>query len=142
MLKSKIEGPFEIEDFDYLDGGDGVLMAQRQSHGLDLFLGSKFEELIEEIEGLLGCKAIFAQLNRMPPGCIVPMHTDTLKSSEKLARWHIALKTNELAVLEVRGKELHFEEGWWYGPIPYWEPHAVRNLGRTERIHFIVDLEN
>ena len=101
-------------------------------------------DAIIEIEGLTGKVAKRVMLNRLPSGIEVPWHVDP---GERYERWHLPVKMNSRCGFQVRADEakppeiLELGTGWWTGPIPYWVPHRVWNLGDGERVHLIVDLE-
>lgn len=133
---------------DWFHGGDNVMMANGQAKGLPdaLIKVPAISEAIKEIEGIRRLKAKHLMVNRMPPGCKVPVHRDYMED-KKLAwyeRWHLPIATNPKAFyydeVEGWGTSIHLQEGVWAGPIPYWMFHKVENLGDTERVHLVVDL--
>ncbi len=79
-------------------------------------------------------------VNILPADIIVPKHTDTL-IYQNCERWHLPIVSNNGCFWwdEVGGL-LIMELGNWYGPVPYYNQHAIGNLGKTERIHLVVDL--
>lgn len=143
MFQSKVIVPIlDTDNYHYFDGGGGVQMAVRQSEPIVLdHLTAKLKEAVQEIEEIRGRKAAYFMINRLPPGCIVDKHTDTLKAFGQLERWHLPIATNDQAWYhdEINDK-INMKVGTWYGPVPYWELHNAGNEGSSVRVHFIVDL--
>lgn len=116
----------------FFDGGGGVLMAFPQSTLGEL--PPELDALVVQLEERLGKKRVYTMVNIIPAGVTVPLHTDTLK--QKVQRWHYPLVTNLLATFN----GIHLPLHQWYGPVAYWEPHWVANLGAEDRVHLVVDL--
>lgn len=144
----------EIRELDYIVDGSKALMAFNPcTKTKDIFEESTENEfpllklIILEICEYCKAEALYIMINIIPPGVIVPTHTDTLKSHSefgdrpKLQRYHLPITTNDKCYWYdlITGK-IQMEAGIWYGPVPYWVEHNVENLGETERIHLVVDL--
>ena len=140
----------------------GVLMASMPSQGVDWLKNlPELTAAVHEIATLRGCVALNAMINIIPPGIKVPVHRDYLvpylgNKYPILERWHLPILTNDLATwwdehqatvdvkvaegVTKQGVEQHMPVGVWAGPVKYWIQHTVKNLGKTERIHLVVDL--
>lgn len=139
-LNSKIKAEeLEIKKLTTFDGGNGIMMAYRQSELHDL--PPKLAEAVHEIETLRKKTARFVQVNSIPPGVSAGKHTDTLRCDYRLERWHFVISTNKEAWFEDSSGRFHMDQGCWYGPVAYWDTHDVGNDGNTERVHLVVDLE-
>lgn len=116
----------------YVVDGTGILMARGQFCGLlpDVQLA------VDEVERITGLVAKHVMVNCMPPGTDSGWHVDP---GPRFERWHLAIRTNEQALLFAPGA-LHLPLGHWHGPIKYWEEHRVVNRGKEPRVHLIVDL--
>ena len=98
-----------------------------------------FRDVVNEISDYLQKTALYLMVNILPPGVVVPVHTDTLPVP--IQRWHLPIKTNYQAYFwDTENKYRHFAIGQWQRIYPE-KPHSICNLGRTERIHIVVDLE-
>lgn len=146
-MKTKIDLQLlqaEIKQLDFWIDGSGALMAFRQNVGILDFVKEKMPLVtaaIAEIEELLDFKAINIMTNILPPGISVPFHWDNLQVGT--VRWHLPVRTNSGAGWtdeKMYGEALHMPQGYWYGPIPYTNLHAVWNFGIEDRIHLVVDL--
>lgn len=149
----------DVKRLSYFRDDTGVQMARRQSTMIPADTKMSFPYIaaaIDEIAGLLGKTAYHYMVNKLPPSCSVPIHTDSLKRNIDagkivLERWHLPIVTNPLALywdstLNVRGDGsyigIHMRLGYWHGPIPYYKDHTIWNDHPTdERIHLVVDLE-
>ncbi len=143
---------FEVEQCkdDFWRDGSGALMLIRPCHGVPEWLKQKCTWLyaaILEIGALRNQPILHAMINKLPPGVIVPNHTDTLAPTRQgqrpfLERWHLPIATNDGCFFwDLRNGHHHMALGSWHGPVPYWIEHAVENTGETERIHLVVDLD-
>ncbi len=126
--------------------GTGALMAFPPSGGLpDL---PAINKAVAEIAGCRQLTPLHVMANVLPAGCVVGFHRDWLKPSPlqgpqpRLERWHLVITTNDSCWWqdEVNG-EIQMECGYWYGPLPYWKLHNVSNLGASDRLHLVVDLD-
>lgn len=142
-LKSEIVGPWHLElmNLSYLDGGGGIMMAQRQQQDLGFLARcAKLDLAVKEIETLRKLKAIYGLVNKVPPGANAGVHTDTLDC--KVERWHLPLITNPGAWFWTEDEDkFRMEAGFWHGPFPYSKNHNVWNEGQSVRVHLVVDLE-
>lgn len=135
----------ELEDsikyLPFWEDGSRMLMMNAPCEGIPKHLPSQIHRAILEIQFLTGLTPVHMMINKLPPCITVGVHTDTLTNNEKMSRWHLPIKTNEQAFFwdEEEGQK-HFPLGVWSGPVKYWIPHSVYNLGDEERIHLVVDL--
>lgn len=128
----------ELELLCWKKDDSGVLMAVWQKDG-SLKSWEGIGGLAAVIAGLRGKRVEYIMVNVVPPGVTVGLHTDPLP--RELERWHMPLKTNPGAMFRYEhGGWEHMLEGQWWGPIEFWTPHQVRNLGTEERVHLVVDL--
>lgn len=98
-----------------------------------------FQDAVDEISGILKKKPLYLMVNILPPGIVVPVHTDTLPVP--VQRWHLPIQTNRHAYFwdEVRGcYNLTYAE--WARIFPE-RRHTIFNFGNEDRIHIVVDLE-
>jgi Aspartyl/Asparaginyl beta-hydroxylase len=140
----------EVRKLQFELDGSGAKMAFKQSKTPGRWLAHcpMIALAMEEIAALREAPVLYVMVNIVPPGCVVPVHTDTLLphpvfgERPRLERWHLPLKTNNFSTFggEVDGA-IHMEVGYWYGPVQYWENHAVWNHGSDDRIHLICDLD-
>ena len=130
--------------------GSGAEMSVIQSGGLP-FKSPTIIEAIKEISDHRSIPALHMMVNRLPPGVTTPKHVDFLKPSTHqpkypiLERYHLPIITNPSAYYwneDEPESKIHMKAGFWYGFIKYWRLHEVGNLGDTERIHLIVDLDS
>lgn len=138
----------DIKKYQFWEDGSKILMCRSQNTGLLPDLTYQFQLLILEIEyncSLLYKKILKAKhmmVNRLPPGISVPIHTDPFPEGKKYVRFHLPIQTNPKALFWDMSKgHRHFQLGVWSGPVEHWKDHSVCNLGETERIHIVVDLE-
>lgn len=107
-----------------------------------------FQDAIEEIEKIRNLQSVYVMINKLESKITVPKHRDWLKGTPLqpnkpcLERWHLPIQTNEDAGYwdETHGCK-HFDICYWHGPIPYWLNHFVYNVGSTDRVHLVVDLD-
>lgn len=139
----------EIRQLPFKLDGSGAYMALAQSTRVSE-LRSIFYTALDEISRMRSQPAFYLTINNLPPGVIVPIHTDTLKPTTfqnyrpQVERWHLPVITNADCWWwgEDSGRDkIHLEAGFWHGPMIYWKKHSVGNEGVTERIHFVVDLD-
>jgi len=140
----------EIQKLNFWLDDTGTEMAKRQSEGL--FTPDAYREICKacnEICNLRGIKPLQVMVNKMKPGVVVPYHRDYLKDTQKqgkypcLERWHLPIVMNPVCRFLYKGElVINMKIGYWHGPIEYWRYHAVENLGVTERIHLVVDLDS
>lgn len=98
-----------------------------------------FADVVNEISALLYKEALYLMVNILPPGIVVPVHTDTLP--RPIQRWHLAVQTNKDAFFwdEVDGMR-NIYLGQWQRIYPE-RRHTILNFGKEDRIHIVVDLE-
>jgi hypothetical protein len=133
-------------DLRYTVDGTGVQMANRQSGGP--IPNAVLAEAAAEIASARRQDVLHVMVNRLPSGISVPRHRDFLEPTEALGRhpclerWHLPLTTSENATYgDELGNELHMARGFWWGPVPYWLEHWIKNSGRPDRVHLVVDLD-
>lgn len=96
-------------------------------------------EAIQELSSRLGKLPKYVMVNKLPPNVFVGEHTDTVPGWP--FRYHLPLATNNGSFWwDLDNGLWYFPEGHWTGPVPYHTPHRVGNVGRTERVHLVVDL--
>ncbi len=78
-------------------------------------------------------------LARLGAGHIIDRHVDGRGSNLYTHKIHIPLQTNRQAAFMINDVSYHLEEGYAY-EVNNIVPHAVENLGETDRIHFIFEL--
>ena len=111
-------------------------MAYGQNSPIDC--PTEFLQYIWEIEYFTGLHARSIMVNTLEPKRESPKHTDP----GTYVRYHYPIQTNPSVFWwDEVNQEVHMKPGFWYGPIPYNNLHAVYNRGETPRIHLIVDLE-
>lgn len=77
-------------------------------------------------------------LARMPPGAVIPKHSDTGPSAKWPHKIHVPLTTNPRVICLFGGEEHHFAPGEAV-EVDNIGPHWVRNDGDTDRIHLIFE---
>ena len=135
----------------WLDGA-GVLMSITQSGGIPTTLATTtIGRACAEIANFRNKRPLHLMVNNLPARTTTPVHNDAVKNraGEKaepgtIERWHLPIKTNSEAYWwdEQDGIQLHFKEGVWYGPLPFWTNHQVINNGSIDRIQLVVDLDD
>lgn len=153
-MKSKIDLEALLREcisLSYHIDGTGVLMATNQSEGLppQIVARPHICAAINEIAVARSQNPLNVMVNKMPPGVVVQPHRDWLRPTSHqakkptLERWHLPVQTNPDALWwdEDSNVKKHYPLGIWFGPVPYWIFHSVENLGLTERVHLVVDLD-
>jgi len=137
-FESRIDGLVErCERLDYVTDTTGTLMAVSQGKWLP-----GFDDVVKEIMALRGAGALYVMCNVLPAGTSVPTHRDWLPGKRCLERWHLVVKNNDYCSWwDKANGVVGMMASRWYGPCPYWLEHRVSNLGSTDRIHLIVDLD-
>jgi hypothetical protein len=94
-----------------------------------------FEEIINSFE----CEKESIRLLNLKPGSVIKEHTDhNLGYEDGIFRIHIPITTNENVHFFIDSKEVKMlPEECWYGNFNL--PHSVRNDGKTDRIHLVMD---
>jgi hypothetical protein len=144
MILSKLNGQrlwerIQKTTLPWIRDGSGVLMANTQSGGIPNSLQALCEYALFEIANATGKATRHLMINRLPPGIIVPIHTDPV--TDNPARYHLPLVTNIRHCCfwdEIQGFRF-MQVGFWYR-VDYTIRHTIMNLGTTERVHLIVDL--
>jgi hypothetical protein len=77
-------------------------------------------------------------LARMAPGGVILPHRDTNPAAKWPHKIHVPLFTNPGVTFMVAGIGYHFAEGEAV-EVNNMAPHAVRNMGSTDRIHLIFE---
>lgn len=122
--------------------GTGVVMLNGQWAGIPDWCRPLLDDALWEIErALIGGHVVHVMVNVVRPGLAVPMHRDPDPAEGRLSRWHLPLKTNPKAWFDDGRDKFNMKEGFWYGPVEYWNQHSVGNDGMETRIHLIVDLK-
>jgi hypothetical protein len=93
-------------------------------------LGQAVDELIGNLEGTPVPVALM--VNRLTPGTEIETHVDKAPT-RGVSRWHLPLITSRGALYwdEEHGW-MHFEPGYWWGPIPFEKPHQVKILEKMK----------
>ncbi len=86
------------------------------------------------------CPITAVRLMKLSPGSVIKEHSDhDLEIEQGAARLHIPIETNPHIEFRLNGTMVHMQEGeCWYLKLS--EPHSVKNLGDTDRIHLVVDI--
>ena len=94
-----------------------------------------FEEIINSFQ----CEKESIRLLNLKPGGVIKEHTDyNLGYEDGIFRIHIPITTNENVHFFIDSKEVKMLPGeCWYGNFNL--PHSVRNDGKTDRIHLVMD---
>jgi hypothetical protein len=87
----------------------------------------------------LRCPLQAARLMKLSAGSRIKEHTDLdLAAEEGIARLHIPIQTNDDVHFRLNGTRVVLKEGeCWYLRLS--DPHSVENLGKTDRIHLVID---
>jgi hypothetical protein len=77
---------------------------------------------------------------KLPSGKAVDPHIDEGRYAEAYMRLHVPMRTNAAAWLKSGDETCAFKDGelWWFN---HRISHAAFNLGDTDRIHLIVDVQ-
>jgi hypothetical protein len=127
----------ELGALKYTIDGTGALMANGQGRGIPGYGKNAIAEICE----LRQAPPLHVMVNIIPPGLDILVHVDQIPDFIHVERWHLAVFTNPEAQFFDGRSWSHMEFGCWTGPVKYWEEHAVRNTGKSSRLHFIVDLD-
>lgn len=150
--KSKIDSVLlvkAVETLSYEKDGSGIDMAITQSRLPDNLLKiNSIKRAVDEIAMHRQLNPVYIMINRLPAGITVPKHRDWVQGTRlqpvkpRLERWHLPIATNEdCSFWDEKHGVTHMKLGVWYGPIPYWKYHYVYNVGVTDRVHLVVDLD-
>jgi len=93
----------------------------------------------EEIINLFECEKESIRLLNLKPGSIIKEHTDyNLGYEDGVFRIHIPITTNENVHFFINSEKVKMlPTECWYGNFNL--PHSVRNIGKTDRIHLVMD---
>ena len=93
----------------------------------------------KEIINLFECEKESIRLLNLKPGSVIKEHTDyNLGYEDGIFRIHIAITTNKDVHFFINSEEVKMLPGEsWYGNFNL--PHSVRNDGKTDRIHLVMD---
>jgi hypothetical protein len=94
-----------------------------------------FRAIIDSFE----CEKESIRLLNLKPGSVIKEHTDyNLGYEDGIFRIHIPIITNEAVRFFINHEEVKMlPEECWYGNFNL--PHSVRNEGKTDRIHLVMD---
>ena len=94
-----------------------------------------FKAIIDSFE----CEKESIRLLNLKPGSVIKEHTDyNLGYEDGIFRIHIPITTNEGVHFFINHEEVKMlPEECWYGNFNL--PHSVRNEGKTDRIHLVMD---
>lgn len=78
-------------------------------------------------------------ITRLPPGAAIDEHMDVGPYAERYDRFHVCLEADKGNLFYVEGEPFDPVPGeaWWFN---HKRQHAVVNLGKTPRVHMIVDV--
>ncbi len=141
----------EAATFTYTSDDGYIEMAAQQGKAIE----ERFLKLpgigaaIKEISGFRrGLKPVSMMLNVLKPGAPVPKHRDWIPPTPLqrvkpcIERWHLAVVTAEgVDWWDEQNEKFHMPQGFWSGPVPYWNLHTAINASKVERLHLIVDLD-
>lgn len=140
--RSQIDGAALAAEFDKLKptvDGTGILMHNGQFRLMPGGWPECAGLACLELERHTGLTTVGIMVNTILPGGRSGVHVDP--EAGKLSRWHLPLRTNLKAWFWSEATDnIHMFPWRWYGPILYWEPHAVGNDGDEPRTHLVVDL--
>ncbi len=96
--------------------------------------------LAQAVRGYGYARGVFPRvmLARMPPGAVIPRHSDASPSAKWPHKIHLPLSTNAGVVSFFGGVEHYFPPGEAV-EVDNLGPHWVRNGGDTDRIHLIFE---
>jgi hypothetical protein len=103
-----------------------------------LTLAPYLESIIDSFQ----CDKERVRLMALQPGKNIYWHYDSTESIDNNdnARLHIPIVTNPGVQLQICHEDLIWRPGeLWYGDFSF--PHRLRNGGRAERIHLVLDLK-
>ena len=94
-----------------------------------------FREIVNSFE----CEKESIRLLNLKPGSVIKEHTDyNLGYEDGIFRIHIPITTNEDVHFVINSNEVKMlPSECWYGNFNL--PHSVRNDGKTDRIHLVMD---
>lgn len=92
-----------------------------------------------EILRRMPCEIMAARLMRLRPGTHIDRHVDRFFGFDYgKVRLHVPVITSERTVMVFGDDEVHWHaDALWYGDFS--TPHTVRNDGRNDRIHLVLD---
>ena len=96
-----------------------------------------FRELLDSLE----CPLRAVRLMRLAPGSVIKTHSDhDLAAEEGKARLHAPIVTGPGVEFLLNGRPVTMAPGeLWYLRLA--DPHSVRNRGRADRVHLVIDVE-
>lgn len=94
-----------------------------------------FKEIVDSFE----CEKEAIRLLNLKPGSVIKEHSDyNLGYEDGVFRIHIPITTNENVHFFINSEEVKMlPSTCWYGNFNL--PHSVRNEGKTDRIHLVMD---
>jgi hypothetical protein len=151
MLRLESKVPIQslvtlIDQLNFVSESGYIFMAQNQHTRK---IQSEFIEAVEEIAKIRGLTILGTMVHKIPAGKRIPMHRDFINPTPLqprkhpcVERWHLPILTNpDVYWWDEQHEWLSLEQGYWYGPVPYWINHKVENRSSEERVHLIVDLD-
>jgi len=78
-------------------------------------------------------------LARLAAGAVIDRHVDGAGSNLFTHKIHVPIQTSELARMFIGDRSFHLKEGHAY-EVNNLAPHAVENIGPTDRIHLIFEV--
>jgi len=123
--------------------GTGIPKAVRDNPTVDYMLDELCTLLDVPIE-----RAINIMINRLPAMTQIPIHQDWIpptpmqKKDPRIGRYHLVVIAEAPSVWwDKDSGHVRMQQGYWYGPVPYWNKHQVTNSSDSERVHVIVDID-
>ncbi|MEZ6143651.1 MAG: aspartyl/asparaginyl beta-hydroxylase domain-containing protein [Zavarzinella sp.] len=96
-----------------------------------------FQQVLSSFESTI----FAARLMRLTAGSVIKEHTDDgLRFEDGVVRIHIPIRTNSEVDFFLNGSRVEMMPGnCWYLRLS--DPHQVRNRGKTDRIHLVIDMK-
>jgi hypothetical protein len=133
----------EVQELKFTNDYDPKMkMTSTQAKFMQYRFGPLVMEAANEIAQLRSQDVLNIMVNKLPAGVYVNTHVDPLPATKyqgplpHVERWHLPIVTDLKCLLSGE----HLVNGFWHGPIRYWEPHDVQG-GQYDRIHLVVDLD-
>lgn len=119
---------------------DGMKNARINPSEVGGYIGHAIDYLLNRANGYVKYDVSQIMVNLLEPNCRLDAHRDGHCIDY---RFHLPIITNPNVFWwdEITSQNLNFEEGYWYGPVPYSGVlHSMRNEGLESRYHLVVDL--
>lgn len=132
----------ELEALDYEPNAYGIRRSIEQEQPIpDWAQRGTCAQALTEITSLTRRTPRHLMASIMPTGLELPVHVDRVDADPDGQRWHLPVVTNPgCSWWDQDGGSVVFARGFWWGPCPDRTPHTFANLGRTQRLHLIVEL--